>query len=254
MPIAAPTTLSHPLLSYLLTRTQFTLTPVAGGVGGLLADATGMAVADAPVAVEAVGLAATQAVPVLQAVGAVPANASTALVMLRVNADCNCAGQEDALFGNAQYSEAGAGTTPTAIGFATLAGKPSNPAVAVLRPTLRLGQPLVEIIASPAQAFSNNTRPFPVTPGAAFTLSVPAASISGHALDGSVGIVFFDGSGKSAGKATLKVPMPVTQAGGVLTDANGRFTVPPPAAGGATTLRLIFPGSATLRGATANVP
>jgi hypothetical protein len=248
LPITSPTSLTHPILAYLLPRTRITLSRTATGVAGRLADEHGRPVAGAAVAVQAMGADPTQRLPVLRASGTVPANARTALVLLRVNADCNCAGQEDAVIGEASYHESGGGADVD-IDFAA-AVKPRPDGVAV-RPELRLGVPVAHILAAPTQSLSFNSTPIPVTPGAAFTFTVPAASLAGHDMNGNVGILFFGAAGRAIEKHHLRVLEPRAEATGAVTDADGRFVLPRAEAAGR--LRLTFAGRPDLRGAVAEL-
>jgi hypothetical protein len=268
MPVTSPTTLGHTILEYRLPRTRIALSPAAPGqaantITGQLVDEHGRPVAGAPIAVDTIGLDPTQPLPVLHADGTAPATARTGIVALRVNGECNCAGREDLLIGEVRYRETDGGAANATIDFAAVAraaaargGGAQQPEGATVRVEQRDGQPVTHILASPAQTLALNAAPFPVTPGARFTLDAPAASMVDHDLSGGVFVVLLDAAGHGVWKTRLLVPMQRSALAGVVTGPDGRFMIPrqPHAGGRAEQLRFSFAGRADLRGAVAQTP
>ena len=251
-PETAPGAQSRLIALYLRQRTALTLARRGRVLRGRLT-AAGGGVAGTSVRIEALGTAPGQAPPVLVAQGRVPAKARFAILGLRVNSECLCAGDDNLLFGTLTYQETAGGAGHAAMFYMP----PPHLAPGVtLRPEVIGGMPLLHLRVRPNAAFGFNSAIFPVTPGARFRFSVPLGTLNGRGLFGTATLIWLDAQQHGLFRTNIMLgadPHPVATA---RTDAGGGFTLRLPAGRGLAhqALRAFYPGSHTTRAAYAAVP
>ena len=133
----------------------------------------------------------------------VPATAVMALVGLRINTECNCAGPVNILLGPATYVD----TTSKQSATRTVAPEHTR------------------VVLAAAQTSMVNSAPFPVTAGDPFTFSMPMQVPYSSSHSGFVAIIFVS----SAGVEVARMELPFQSGQHLLwagtTDREGRFTV-----------------------------
>jgi hypothetical protein len=162
---------------------------VARGLVGTLKTAHGLPIPNETINGYVPGIDMSQPLPVQVATGVVPANAVYGLIGYRLNIECFCSGYNDVLVGALQYQETAGGSVAFSYEL------PFTPQVynGVLVNSETVGGVQVNrVIARPAQAFVPNSAFFKVTPGAQFTFTVPAATISGEGWYGHAFVDWFD--------------------------------------------------------------
>jgi hypothetical protein len=133
----------------------------------------------------------------------VPAGAAVAVVGLRINTECNCAGSANVLLGSAQYVDETSNTTVT-----------TN----VVSPSQR-------IVVPAGQTMSVNSTSFPVTPGNPFSFSVPMQVPYSSSNTGYVAIFFLNGAGAEINRLELPFQPGQRLIGMNSTNKLGQFTV-----------------------------
>jgi len=255
LPQDSDASLSHLLAHYLLPRTKLLVARAGRVIQGQLIDEQGHPVAGAPVRVTELGDDPRQAPPIRVITGTVPQHAQFGMMVLRVNMDCWCSGPNNVMVGPFTYRESGDEDTHV-YSFLNDAEKRKGPRPdhVVPEPVSIGGKEFVRFTVPAGQPFGFNSRPFPVTPGATFVVTAPIASLDGQGMFGSAAVIW-TGTG-SLGRPHVLVPADVTPLGTATTDAQGHFSfaIPAPAGGPGIRLRVMFNGTATLRGAGADLP
>ncbi len=191
--------------------------------------------------------------------GISPANARTALLGVRINTECFCAGNNDLLFGGLRYDESGSdgrhardAFLPELRHFARFGGE----GVATIRLTPDRTDDAVHVTTTPAQTLSLTGRPFDVTPGRAFKLSVSVLNHLNSDVFGTATIIWLDGEGHGIKRDNIVIPPALSSVASATTDADGRFAFARPAAPAGTPAELSIrvDDASTFRGAIATVP
>ena len=251
-PETAPGAQSRLVALYLRPRTALSLTRQGRVLRGRLT-AAGAGVAGANVRIDALGTAPGQAPPLRVAQGRVPAKARFAILGLRVNSECLCAGDNNLLFGTLSYQETAGGADHAAKFFMP----PPHLAPGVrLRPEVIGGAPLLHLRVGPDAAFGFNSRIFPVTPGARFRFSVPLGTLNGRGLFGTATLIWLDAQQHGLFRTNITLGADAHPVATARTDAGGGFTLQLPAGRGLAhqALRAFYPGSHTTRAAYAALP
>jgi hypothetical protein len=225
---------------YLTTETRLVLRRVGERLEGTITDTSGNPVPNVSIALSA-AFTGTEGAPTLHtSSGVVPAKAATAVLALRINAECECSGLADVAIGAMEYREQGSGQS--------------------VQQTFRHpGAPLgaaARFHAESGQAITQNTQRFPVTANNPFTVQVPMSINPVSAGSGYVALIFLDAEGK--GVLRLRLPFaPVEQSiGNAVADAQGRFSLKPSAEAlrSSVGFRAEFRGDPQHRTAEASVP
>jgi hypothetical protein len=145
--------------------------------------------------------------------GQVPPKATSALLALRINAECNCSGPADIAVGPVRYHDDRTGQT-VQHGFRPQAA-PSNE-VAPAR-----------FQAAPGQPITQNTQRFPVTADDPFTIQMPMRTAPPSANSGYVALIFLDTKGKEVMRFRLPFAPAERPIGTMVTDALGKFSMLP---------------------------
>jgi hypothetical protein len=259
-PPTSDSTLSHLILEYLLPRTRIAIAQERERrVSGQVLDTSegNRPIATAHVTVETTGLDGAQSLPLRSFSGTVPPTARSALMGIRVNTECNCADTNDVLIGAFTYKETDGGTASAEVDFPGIAqlDRQVRPGITVRRER-RNGEPAVHIVTDRTSPYSYNSARFSVTPNARFVFTVPVGGPPGKGLSGYVTLIWFDADGHGISRIMLRAPAEYKQVASLVTGPDGRFSLPRPVADNGTPapLRFELAGSATYRGAFANLP
>jgi hypothetical protein len=233
---------------YRLPRTRFEVERDASGWHVRLVDAGGHPVSGQNVAIQRLGVEPAEPPPTREAAGTVPPNATGAILGLRVNAECFCAGDNDLVVGELVYREDANGSASQKLSVSALAGKPRSDG-AKITPVPIAGAAVVRLRVTPDRQFLLNSPAFPVTPGAHYVFTAPLGAIDADGLYGTATIIWLDHNGNGISRTNILDPGDRLPAGAATTDANGAFSLP-----ASTQVReLSFAGTATMRPALARL-
>jgi hypothetical protein len=235
LPETQPGTMTWLVNRYLAAPTRLTLHRVGGGLRGELTDAAGRPLTAVPVTVLA-ELVGEPDAPVLHArSGQVPTKAASAVLALRINAECGCSGPADIGIGPMQYHDDRTGQTVQQA-FRTPVASDSAAA-------------LTSFQTQPGRPVTQNTARFLVTADDPFTIQVPMRTNLASAGSGYVALVFLDAQGKEVERLSLPFQPVERPIGTVTTDSRGGFSLlPGPDAPRASAgFRASFPGNAQYR-------
>ncbi len=191
--------------------------------------------------------------------GVVPANAHTALLGVRINAECLCAGKNDLLFGGLRYDESGSDGRharetflPELRHFAQFGGN----GVATIRLMPDRTDDAVHVTTTAAQNLNLTGRPFAVTPGRDFQLSASVLNHLDSDVFGTATIIWLDGEGHGIKRDNIVIPPSLSLVASATTDARGRFSFSRPTgrSGAPAGLSVKVNDASTFRGAIATVP
>jgi hypothetical protein len=147
--------------------------------------------------------------------GQVPPKAASALLALRINAECSCSGPADIAIGPMHYHDDLTGQT------VERAFRPQAPPGNAAAP--------IPFLAQPGQAITQNTHAFPVAADDPFTIEVPMRTDLASANSGYVALIFLDTKGKEVVRVRLPFAPAELPIGTVTADARGKFsTLPDP--------------------------
>jgi len=205
-------TLTNLVIRYIAAESRLTVAREGDAIAGRLTDAAGHPIAGARIAVQAVGNGRARLGVTETVTGQVPAAAASGLFALRINTECRCDGPADVALGRLTYAEPG--RAPVALPIAS--------------PKAQSAGGLDRYVATPGQQVMVNTSPFPVTPGATFTLTVPMQASAASHDSGVVGVVFLDKAGNGIQRQVVPFSAGHADAGSAVTGADGRFAVRPP--------------------------
>ncbi len=236
LPETSPGTLTYLVNRYLARQVVLTLQRDGGRLSGRLTDSSGKPVSGGKVDFVAVaGSSPTEKSP-RNVSGDVPANATKAIVALRINSECGCSG-------------------PASIDLAAVNYRDSGSNVALQGPLLpNRGDNL--ITANPGQAVNRNSAPFPVTPGSHFSFDVLMGATTASANSGYIALVLLNANGGEVLRLRVPFQSASINLGSAVSDNSGNLTMPLPANLSRTTtgFRAQYAGGDGYRGAIATVP
>jgi hypothetical protein len=237
---------------YLRPRTRFVIDRSSNALGGRLVEmASGRPVAGARITLETLGADPKQPPPLRTATGSVPAKARYAILAMRVNSECHCAGSNDLMVGDLTFTESDGITQRYSIS----APPPRLPLAVKAAGTVRIddlgGERVARLAVGPDQQFSFNSPVFAVTPGAQFTFTVPLGAVGDGGLFGTVAVIWQDADRHGLLRTIIRLTRDVAGVATTTTDADGRFVFPSQDGRGvgARHLRLEFDGGPGDRGA-----
>jgi hypothetical protein len=248
LPETADTTMTWLIDRYELPYSELQVHYVGAGAAGTLTTDTGKAIAGATVNGYVPGTDLSQPLPVYTATGVVPPGATSALIGVRLNTECNCAGLNDVLLGTVSYQETQGGNA---------AAQYAIPNGYLQIGTLTFdsivtgGVPVTRIIVPAATAFAPNGSVFPVTAGATYRFNVPAGTIGGVGWYGNVILVWLGANGEIS-RVGINPGPGTTRVGSVTTAADGTFALPylPRDSLGGQPVTVYFDGGGTYRSVT----
>ena len=223
LPESAHTSLTWWINRYFRPRTSLSATFQGQGVHGKLTTPDGKPVANAIIKGYKPGIDFARPLPTIVMRGVVPANAVTAIIGVRLNAECaNCNGLNDLLLGTIQYQEIQGGTSQLSY---------SLPSDAVIRNGAIFGSEIVggisvtRIITEPGQQQIWNSPLFPVSANAKYVFSIPAGTIGGLGWHGNIIIIWIDAQGNGSRLTVIPDPGKAFTSSAV-TAADGTFALP----------------------------
>jgi hypothetical protein len=225
LPETRPGTMTYLVNRYAAAETELKATRTKTGFQGTLTS-DGMPVADAEIIANAIDDGTLNIISTTSLSQTIPPRSVTALLGLRINAECNCDGPADIALGTARYVD-----------------KDSN--LSIVRD---ITPPSQRVALNPQQVMSRNSPAFPVTAGHAFSLSVPMQIAYDSEQSGYVAIIFFDAAGKEI--ARMKLPFQPGRRAFFKgrTNKGGAFVVNMPAGTTSPSIAAFdFPGSADFR-------
>jgi hypothetical protein len=193
LPETWPVGLTSLINHYFRERTALAVQFVGRGARGKLTTTQGKPMANVTVNGYVPGVDFTQPLPTTVFQDVVPPNATLAVIGYRLNAECNCHGSNDVLVGQLHYQETSGGSTDYRFLFPDVDQTFSIPPNTAFLTNERVaGVRVNRVIVKPTQSFLPNSSWIPVTPGAHFTYTVPAASMGTGPWHGFVFLNFFD--------------------------------------------------------------
>jgi hypothetical protein len=248
LPETSPDTMTWLIDRYALPRTRFEARREGRDWRVRLVDQAGRPGAGQPVSIAHLGQDPAQPPAVRSVSGTVPSEARKALIALRVNTECLCAGANDLLLGDPSYAETGGGSVQAMLPVVALAGKPRSDGLH-FAPVPLAGRSFVRLRVNPDQHFLYNSEKFAVTAGAHYEFGVPLGAIDTEGLFGFVRLLWLDEHDKALGGPRFWDDGDRITAGKATTDETGWFTVP----GSTQTEELAFAGNAALRPALGRI-
>jgi hypothetical protein len=233
LPETVPGTMTGLVLSYVRPATHLTLRVAGGVIGGQLTGADGQPIAGARILLTARDSAPVPRPTSRHLSGLVPAGAARALLALRLNTECGCAGPASVRIGAGTWHADGAEVT-----VGVTQGPPPDEAA---------------FRADAGEKLTANGGAFAVVPGAAFALTVPLGAAPGADQAGYLALIFLDAAGKEVQRRKLALT-PGELAVESDTDAGGEFTVARPPNPAWADWRGVFAGNAAWRGTAAAPP
>ena len=195
---------------YFAAETRLVLRQVGGKLVGQLTDTAGQPRAGAPITLAAEVVGTPESLAVHAQSGRVPPNATSAVLALRVNAECDCSGPADVDVGPFRYSDDSSGrTAELRFGIGSALGS---------------GAGVSHIQARSGQAIIQNTPRFSVTADRPFTVQVPMRTNQASEGSGYVALIFLNARSRKLSACGL-VPPAERPIGAVTTDATGRFSL-----------------------------
>jgi hypothetical protein len=257
MPETLPSAHTWLIRQYLLPRSRFIISTSAPNLRGQLVGGGGRGIAGATVRIDRLG-ADPDRYPTMQTISAtVPADATSAVVALRINQECLCAGDNDVLIGDFQYAEHGGGAASFVYHIPAEAGKGRRPRTdgITVHPAQIDGHDVVRVTVPANGKFGLTSQKFSVTPKAEFTFKVPMVSLTTHGIFGGAAIIWLSSSGDGLRRTNVNFEPEVSQSMTLKTDATGHFEARAPyqEAGRPAPLRLYYAGSNDVRAAYATV-
>jgi hypothetical protein len=243
---------SHSFLvaQYLLPRTHLAVQRSAAGVLGRLTALGGHAVPGARIVIDALGVDPRSPPPLRSVAGTVPPQARFAVLGLRVNTECWCAGENDLLLGTFSYRETAEGSAHYEYRYAA---PPRIKAGVVAMPASEVNLPLVRLKVAADRNLGFNSPAFPVTPNAKFQLQVPLGSLNGEGMFGTAVVIWLDAQQKGFRRDNIRVGNDAAPIAAAVTDASGSFAaaLPENAHWRQRPLLAHYAGAPTLRAAYA---
>jgi hypothetical protein len=233
---------------YFRERTTITAQFVGQGAQGKLTTRhDGKPVANATINGYEPGVDFSQPMPTTVIHDVVPQNAAYGLIGYRLNAECLCQGVNDVLVGPLTYQETSGGSASNTYLLPNL--DQNYGGVIVTNETVG-GMRVNRVITTATQTFLPNSAFFPVTPGATFTYTIPAATMGHGPWYGHVQLMLFDSNYNVVGVPYVDVP----SGGEVLlssatTGIDGSFVLPKMfrVGPGSAPVTIEYPGDATHR-------
>jgi hypothetical protein len=246
MPETSPTAQTWLINRYFRDRVVIDAQFVGQGAKGKLTSGNGQPIANATVNGYVPGVDFGKPLPTTVIQDVVPSNAAYALLGIRLNAECVCQGINDVLVGQLQYHETQGGSRDYSYLY--------PPVPALLSGTIVDGEwvggtKVTRIITTAAQNFYANSDIFPVTPGAQFTLTLPASTIGGAGWYGNLFLLWADANVNGLNRITF-IPDPGKRVMSTATTAaDGTFQLPrlPRVGPGSVPVTVGFEGDATHR-------
>jgi hypothetical protein len=212
LPESEPGTMTWLVNRYLTAKTLIVLHSTGSRLHGKLTDEIGHPIANAPVILSAETTGGAGSLALHERSGHVPPKAVSALVALRINTECNCAGMADIEIGTIRYSDDYSGQT-TQQAFREL---PLARGVATAPARFQSG---------PGQAIVHNTPTFSVSTGDPFTIQVPMHLTLASIGTGYVALIFLNAEGKELERLRLLLEPIDIPIGTATTDGDGRFSL-----------------------------
>jgi hypothetical protein len=241
LPETQPGTMTWLVDRYLAAPTHLTLHRVGGRLEGELTYTTGHPLAGVPVTVSAETPGDWGTPAVHERSGLVPPEAATAVLALRINAECGCSGPADIGIGLMSYHDDR--TSQTVQQTFKPVSAPDGAAA------------LARFQAQPGQPITQGTPHFPVTVNDPFTVQVPMRTDLHSAGTGYVALIFLDEQKKEVERVRLSFEPAERPIGTATTDAQGRFSflASPEVLQRASGFRVKFYGTPQYRMAEAGV-
>ena len=177
MPETSPTAEMWVVNRYPRPRSRLQVQFVGQSARGKLTTLDGKPIANATVNGFKPGVDFSKPLPVTSTQGTVPANAVAAFVIVRINTENSGDGLNHLLFGTLGYRETVGGTAAFDFSWRTNFQRYGG---TIVDGQLVGGTIVTEVYAPPGQSFAPNSDSFPVTPGAQYNFTVPAATIGGR--------------------------------------------------------------------------
>jgi hypothetical protein len=246
MPETSPTTMTWLVNRYTLPRSMLQVQFVGRGAHGKLTTTSGKPIANATVKGYMPGVDFSQPLPLTVSRGTVPSNATQALIIMRINAECGCNGLNHILFGTLAYQETTGGTRSMNFSWPTNFQRYGGTIV----DGQNVGGSIVsEVYAPPGQGFTPNSNAFSVTANAQYNFTVPAATVGGLGWFGYAGIVWVDANGGEIARTTVTPPPGKALVSTGVTQADGTFVLSklPRSVDGPKPVTVEFDGGGTYR-------
>lgn len=227
LPESDPSKFTWLVNRYFQLRTSVTLSVATTAASGVLRDASGKAVAKAPVRVLVTPAGGDGQYGEYQVTGVVPPGATSAIAGLRVNAECDCGGSAKLSLYGMRYLQAGDASSRVPNGDLKRGAAPWGAwgaAPAVIRSSDRLpGASMFQLQATAGQTSFLNSGAFAVTAGTSFTFTVSAKVAPAATGSGYFTLVFLGASGEITRARVALEPAPTVYT--ATTGTTGAYSV-----------------------------
>ena len=214
LPEDSPGTMTNLVQRYARTRTSMKLQQSDGQLIGTLADTEGHMISNAAISIMVMEDGRTGSLTNQKASGRVPQTARSALIGLRLNAECNCSGSGEVGIGTIIYSDDGGGGAVR-----RLANR--NAAPATISNSTRNAP--VQFLANTDRSIIVNSQSFSVSPGHIYQLVVPMRATADAVGAGYISLIFLGADNKEIRRDQIAIRQGATQRAIVTTDQNGTF-------------------------------
>lgn len=248
LPVDSDVTLGSLVQYYIRPQTRFVEIRSSAGIQGRLVNSSNEPIEGARINLQALGVGPSQKPTVQIVEGLVPANARFAIIGLRVNSECNCAGSNDLFIGPISYRENNASVSQIVT---VPRSPPKSPGQPTVNRVIAEDSAITHLVVPPDRQFGFNSSIFNVDPGARFSFSVPLGAAGSGGLFGTVTLIWLDAERHGLFRTDLVMRQDIGKAQIVVTDVNGRFQFPHESttSAGHRVERLEFNGDVRYRGA-----
>ena len=256
LPESSDATLSHVIARYRMERTKLVAVRAGAAVRGQLTDERGKPIPNAKVVLRVVGVAPGLPPPVHSVNGIVPAKARFAIIGMRVNVECLCAGPNDLLVGDLRYTESAGGTVVQQYDLPAEAERHSGHLWNGIEMATEVigGHPFAHLVVSPDHHFGFNSPMFNVTSGAHFDFQVPMAAVSGGGMFGAATIIWFDDPKHALNVTRIYLGRDGVPVGSAVTGTDGHFSIAKTSKAQGGGVEIEFGGDAPRRGSLLRLP
>jgi hypothetical protein len=239
LPETRPGTMTNLVMRYARTRTSLKFQARDGRLVGILTDRSGHPLSNAAVSIMVIEDGRSGRLTVNESSGTVPPAASSAVVALRLNTECECSGSGEVGVGTVSYADDGGSKAERPL-------KNANATENNLQPDAP-----TQFIATAGSPILVNSKSFPVSPGHSYRLKVPMRATRDAAGAGYVALAFLGPDGNEIKRDRVPITQGESRRVVVSTDLNGYFqyggiTNPQPGA-----VEAVFLGDEKFRAITA---
>lgn len=223
LPETSPGTMTYLIDSYYLPKPLLHKRVANARVLGRATTIGGRAVPNLEISLEALDSTQDNLFEHAIVQGVVPQQAASALVGIRVNTECICAGHSDFTIASVDYREVDNGKVEQRQNFAQQVSGRDNTALVEELTGGTVEGPLLRVRASKVQSLSLGTPSFAVTPRADFYLSFPIHVATSQCDNAFLALIFLNSQNKEVDRVNFVFRPGFSELARTTTDSQGRF-------------------------------